>query len=122
MSAVCLVAAGVVAATLPTREFTLEWQHSVEKTRWEERYRVDGRQLMLTEASIEAMGAGMDAPPEARLEDGRWTWEPKRALEELRLTRSPYAGDYTICWERRCRKLSALTRASNDGVVTLRAC
>ena len=122
MSAVCFLAAGIVAATLPAREFTLEWRHSVQKTQWEERYRVDGRRLTLLSASIEAMGAGMEPPSEARLEDGRWTWEPKRALEELRLTRSPYARDYTICWEQRCSTLSALMGAGNGSVVTVRAC
>jgi hypothetical protein len=122
LSAVCLFAAGIVAATLPAREFTLEWRHSVEKTQWEERYRVDGQHLMLLSASIEAMGAGMEPPSEARLESGRWTWEPKRALEELRLTRSPYAHDYKICWQRRCSTLSALTGSSDESVVTVRPC
>ena len=122
MSAVCLLAAGIVAATLPAREFTLEWRHSVEKTQWEERYRVDGHHLMLLSASIEAMGAGMEPPSDAQLERGRWTWEPKRALEELRLTRSPYAHDYKICWQRRCSTLSALTGSSDESVVTVRPC
>jgi hypothetical protein len=122
LSAVCLLAAGVVASTLRAREFTLEWRHSVEKTQWEERYRVDGHRLILLSASIEAMGAGMEPPSEARLEGGRWTWEPKRALEELRLTRSPYARDYTICWERRCSLLSALAGGGNESVVTVRPC
>ena len=31
------------ARRVPGPEFTLAWQHSVEKVRWEERYRVDGR-------------------------------------------------------------------------------
>lgn len=122
MSAVCLLVAGVVAATLPTREFTLEWRHSVEKTRWEERYRVDGHRLLLASASIESMGAGMEAPPDAHLENSRWTWEPNRALSELRLTLSPYARDYTICWNGGCSALSALAGDPTANVVRLRVC
>ncbi len=38
---ICILVAGVVRATLPGQEFTLAWDHSVQKTRWEERYRVD---------------------------------------------------------------------------------
>ena len=87
-----------------------------------DRIEADGHRLMLLSASIAAMGAGMEPPSEARFESGRWIWEPKRALEELRLTRSPYARDYTICWEQRCSTLSALTGASDEGVITVRAC
>jgi len=119
--AVCVLAAGVVVSTLPTTEFTVEWRHSVEKTRWEERYRADGRQLLLTSASIEAMGAGMEPPPEARFADGRWTWQPMHPLTELRLTRSPYAADYTICWSGSCRALSALTGETGN-TVSFRPC
>jgi hypothetical protein len=119
--AVCVLAAGVVVATLPTAEFTIEWRHSVEKTRWEERYRVAGRQLILTSASIEAMGAGMEPPPEARFADGRWTWEPMRPIADLRLTESPYVPDYTICWNGRCHSLSELV-GEKSGTAIFRAC
>jgi hypothetical protein len=119
--AVCLFAAGVAVSTLPTDEFTIEWRHSVEKTRWEERYRVDGGQLVLVSASIEGMGAGMEPPPEARFSDGRWTWEPVRPIADLRLTQSPYASDYLICWNVSCRPLSALVN-ERLGAVSFRAC
>jgi hypothetical protein len=119
--AVCVLAAGVVVAALPTTEFTVEWRHSVEKTRWQERYRVDGRQIVLTSASIEAMGAGMEPPPDARFANGRWTWEPMRSMTELRLTRSPYVDDYTICWNGVCRPLSALVGEKAEAA-SFRAC
>ena len=119
---VCLIAAGIVAATLPTADFTVEWQHSVQKTRWQERYRVDGTQLTLVRASVESMGAGMEPPPEARLADGRWTWEPMRQFTELRLARSSFAPDYVICWSEHCSTLSALTGEEEPSVIVLRSC
>jgi len=69
VSGVCLIVAGVVAAALPTEEFTLAWTHSVEKTRWEETYRVDGDRLALIEARIQGMGAGMEPPADLAAED-----------------------------------------------------
>ncbi len=71
VSAFCLLVAGVVRATLPGPEFTLAWQHSVAKTRWEERYRVEGDRLLLAEACVEGTGAGMEPPPEAVRRGGR---------------------------------------------------
>jgi hypothetical protein len=121
LSAVCLLVAGVVAATLPTSEFTLEWRHSVEKTRWQERYRVDAQRLVLTSASIEALGAGMEPPRAARFANGRWTWAPMQPLDELRLTQSPYTAPYVICWIERCSALSTLIH-ENLQTVTVRAC
>ena len=121
MIAVCALAAGVVVATLPTSEFTIEWRHSVEKTRWEERYRIDGRQLVLVSASIEGMGAGMEPPVQARFADGRWTWEPMRPIAELRLMQSPYVPGYTICWNSRCQPLATLV-SEPLGSVAFRAC
>jgi hypothetical protein len=70
LDAVCLLVAGALRAMLPTTEFTLAWTHSVQKTRWEERYRVAGSDLQLVEARIQSSGAGMDPPPQARLRDG----------------------------------------------------
>jgi hypothetical protein len=109
LDAVCLLVAGVLRATLPTTEFTLAWTHSVQKTRWEERYRVAGSDLQLVEARIQSSGAGMDPPPQARLRDGWWSWRPSVApLPELRLTLSPFTRDYDVCWRRRCRTLRDL--------------
>ena len=76
MSAVCFLVAGMLRATLPVDTFTVAWQHSVEKTRWEEDWRVAGRRLVAVESRIEGSGAGMDPPPDARLVDGAWHWHP----------------------------------------------
>jgi hypothetical protein len=123
MSAVCLIVAGVVSATLPTEQFTLSWTHSVEKTRWEETYRVDGDRLALIEARIEGMGAGMEPPADARFADGWWIWRPNvPPLPALDLSRSPYTRDYDICFALRCAELGALTGATGTSIVTVKPC
>ena len=124
MNAVCLIVAGVVRATLPTDHFTLAWQHSVEKTRWEESYRIDGDRLRLTSARIQGLGAGMEPPPDAVLRSGWWTWKPPRdAIAVLPLTQSTYTSDWTLCWNHRCRTLGGLVPSAVEGsVVDLVAC
>ncbi len=125
MSAVCLIVAGVVSATLPTEQFTLSWTHSVEKTRWEETYRVEGDRLALIEARIQGMGAGMEPPVGARFADGWWTWRPNvPPLPALELSRSPYTRDYDICFALRCGELGALTGAidGSTSIVTAKPC
>jgi hypothetical protein len=123
LTAICLLVAGVVRATLPGPEFTLAWEHSVEKTRWDERYRIDGRSVTLIEARVEGSGAGMEPPPGATLQGGAWIWHPQSTHAELRLTHSTYAPDYTLCAGGRCAKLGAWTGATAQGdVVTVRPC
>lgn len=117
MDPICLLVAGVVRATLPASEFTLAWTHSVQKTRWEERYRFDGNGLLLVEARVESSGAGMEPPPEARLVDGFWTWRPRRHLPALRITRSGYTADYRLCWNGGCRELGSMIGATPEGTV-----
>jgi hypothetical protein len=120
---VCLLVAGVVRATLSTNDFSLAWTHSVEKTRWEERYRVERGALVLVEARVAGTGAGMEPPATARLVEGMWTWRPRTSLPELRLTRSSYTADYTLCWRGRCRELGALVGSTPEGAaVVVRPC
>ena len=124
LNAICIIVAGVVRATLPTTEFTLTWEHSVEKTRWEEHYLSDGDRLRLTQARIQSFGAGMEPPPDARLVDGWWTWRPTlEPLRALQLTRSSYTQDYQVCWDARCSTLSELAGPTAEGeAVTVAAC
>jgi len=123
-SAICLIAAGVVRASLPTSEFTLAWVHSVEKTRWEEHYRLDAGKLALVSARVQGLGAGVEPPPDATLHNGWWNWRPRVApLPELRLTESAWTRDYQVCWSRRCTPLAHLVGATPEGaVITLKAC
>jgi len=124
LTAICIIAAGVIRASLPAAEFTLAWEHSVEKTRWEERYQIDGERLRLSEARIQGFGAGMESPSDARLVDGWWTWRPALApLPELRLARSSYTRDYRLCWSARCATLDELVGSVGESEpVTVTAC
>ncbi|HEX8011289.1 MAG TPA: DUF1850 domain-containing protein [Casimicrobiaceae bacterium] len=114
----------MLRASLATTDFTLAWKHSVENTRWEERYQSDGAALRLVEARIQGFGAGMEPPPGARFVDGWWAWRPAlEPLPELRLTHSSYTSDYTICWNKRCSALAKLAGATDEGdVVTVAPC
>ena len=119
----CLLVAGVVRATLPAPEFTLAWRHSVEKTRWEEHYRVQGDELLLAEARVEGTGAGMEPPPEAVFRGGWWTWQPRRTVADLMLARSSATSDYVLCWRDRCSDLGAIIGSAPDNSpVTIAAC
>ena len=112
MIGVCLTAAGL-ALSLPLQAFTLTWTHSIEKIGWEEDYRVlqtaEGLRLQLSEARIRGSGAGMEPPADARFADGAWHYRPPLApLERLRLARSDYVTDYSLCWDGACRPLAVL--------------
>ena len=123
MDAICLLVAGVVRATVPGAEFTLSWQHSVEKVRWEERYRAEDDHLLLAEARVEGSGAGMEPPADAVRQGSGWSWHPRRTLPELRLTYSTFAPDYRLCSKAVCRDLGAMVGPMPEGtVVIVRPC
>jgi hypothetical protein len=123
MIGVCLGTAFALAqATLPTRDFTLAWTHSVEKTRWEEHYRVEGGRLRVVGARIEGSGAGMEPPADAVYRNGGWDYRPHVApLAKLTLANSDYTGDYTVCWGGHCVPLARLL-AGRHGPVDLYPC
>ena len=116
----CLAVAGKLLATLPVAAFTLAWTHSVQKTRWQEHYRIDGARLVLERAQVQGSGAGMEPAPDAVRRDGAWSWAPRVApLAELRLTVSSYTTDYELCSERGCSTLQSLTGPLADGAVVV---
>ena len=119
----CL-AAGAVSALLATNAFTLAWTHSIEKTRWEEDWRVEGKALVITEARILGTGAGMEPPAGSVLKDGVWHYRPALPPQTaLRLTHSPYAAGYELCVGGRCRPLADhLPGIDNNVVIELREC
>jgi hypothetical protein len=104
----CLASLGVVK-TLSLVAFTLVWTHSVEKTGWQEDWRVTANGLELVQARVKGFGAGMEPPPDARLVDGWFQWQPKRApMPELLLGNSGAAGEWRLCAEGHCRTLSEI--------------
>jgi hypothetical protein len=111
----CLAAAGV-AVLVAAETFTLAWTHTIEKTEWQEDWRVEGDRLVLEEARIQNSGAGMDPPPEARLENGFYAWRPGLKQTELLLRRDPSAGDWRLCAAGRCAPLGKWLGVNADPV------
>src|SRR3546814_11278715 len=82
MPAACIaLVAGAAVVVLPTPTITLAWMHTVEKTRWEEDYLASTAGVAITEARIEAIGAGME-PPASAIREGRWRSEERRVGKE----------------------------------------
>jgi hypothetical protein len=119
----CLASAGVVK-TLSVMAFTLVWTHSIEKTDWQEDWRVTPQGLQLVQARIKGFGAGMEPLPEARLIDGWFEWKPGRPPQpEIVLGNSAAAGEWRLCEGGHCRTMSEIL-GHDVGVntTTLRAC
>jgi hypothetical protein len=95
----CLATAAL-AVGLAVDAFTLSWTHSVERTEWRERWRVDevADVLVLTEARVRGSGAGMEPPDGAVLRDGWWVYRADRRLATLRLAVSGATGSgWRLC-------------------------
>ena len=104
----CLASAGVTK-TLSIAAFTLVWTHSVERTDWQEDWRIMPDGLELVQARVKGSGAGMEPAPEARLVDGWFQWRPARApMPEVVLGNSGAAGEWRLCSDGNCRTLSEI--------------
>lgn len=102
MGACLLVAGKALALAAPL--FTLGWTHSVEKVEWEETWRIDGPRLVLEQARVKGSGAGMEPPPEARLLDGWYVWQPGRSESRVALAASGATGSgWRLCSAGQCR-------------------
>ena len=87
------VVLGAAKVVYATSLFTLAWTHSVEKTRWEEDWRVRPDGLEILEARIEGSGAGMEPPPDAVFDGHLWRYHPKLPIQaEGTLARSGATG------------------------------
>jgi hypothetical protein len=119
----CLASAGVVK-TLAVAAFTLVWTHSIEKVDWQEDWRVTPAGLELVQARVKGSGAGMEPPPEARLVDGWFQWNPARApMLEVVLGNSGAAGEWRFCSGGNCRTLSEIFgHPIGVNVTTMSAC
>ncbi|HEY8555507.1 MAG TPA: DUF1850 domain-containing protein [Burkholderiales bacterium] len=105
MLEICVVA-GALQWALAVDRFTLAWNHSIEKVRWEEDYRREGRMLVLDAARVRGSAAGMEPPPGAVLRDGAWHYRPALPpLPRVVLANSSYGGSYELCTAEGCRKL-----------------
>ena len=113
----CLLAGGKTVA-FAAAAFTLSWTHSVEKTRWEEHWRVVPGGLQVVQARVRGSGAGMDPPDGSSFKDGWWTYVPRvPALRRLVLASSgATGGGWTLCTKDRCTVVGA--RPADAAVVT----
>ena len=105
---VCLVT-GAKLTVIALNAFTLAWTHTVEKTGWEEDWRLAGDRMVLHTARIKGSGAGMEPPDNARLIDGWWQYHPKDlSVPEIRLANhGGVAGAWRICVEAACSALNS---------------
>jgi hypothetical protein len=117
--ALCMIVGGFVTR-LAAATFTLAWTHSVERTAWQEEWRIDGERLVLVTARVKGSGAGMEPGPDAVAEDGWWRWQPDRSVASLTLARSHAVPDWHLCVEDDCRTLAGL--GDSTATVELRPC
>lgn len=111
--ALCIAGAAGVTR-IAALAFTLSWTHSVEKTRWEEDWRVTRAGLEIAAARVEGSGAGMDPPQGAKFDGKFWSWKPAlKPLPELLLRRSDAMPlGWNLCAQGACRQIaSAAERA-----------
>jgi hypothetical protein len=115
----CLFAAGKATALAATA-FTLSWTHSVERTRWEEDWRLSGTGLEIVEARVRGSGAGMEPPEGAVLKDGWWTYRPALPpVPSLVLAASGATGEgWRLCAAGECREIGV----SAGAPATIAAC
>lgn len=104
----CILATGKTTV-LAVSAFTLSWTHSVEKTHWEESWRVTPAGLEIAEARVKGSGAGMEPPEGARLDGGWWVYRPKigpRSVVALAASGAT-GGGWTLCAGKTCVELGA---------------
>lgn len=99
----CLLT-GTKAVTLAVTAFTLSWTHSIEKTRWEEDWRISPAGLILVQSRVKGSGAGMEPAPDAKLDNGWWVSSPALpARTEIVLAASgATGGGWSVCGEGQC--------------------
>ncbi|GAB2726743.1 DUF1850 domain-containing protein [Melaminivora jejuensis] len=119
---ICLALAAAPAASIfvPAERFTLAWTHSIEKVRWEEDYAVlpgPPATLRALQARVRGSAAGMEPPPDARLDGGWYRYQPPaQPATPLLLTRSEFTADFELCLAGRCRPMGHWL--ASDGAIT----
>lgn len=102
----CILVGGKTAV-MAVSAFTLAWTHSVQKTEWQEDWRVSPAGLEIAEARIKGSGAGMEPPEGAIFQNGWWVYSPPvPTVPRLALASSgATASGWTICAEGECLRL-----------------
>lgn len=119
---ICL-AAGALVIALGVESFTLVWEHSVERTLWEEDFRLVDGHLAVIEARVKGSGAGMEPGHEATLSGGWWRYRPNLPpIDKLTLSNSATRPDWRLCLLDGCRPLSSRLGTASTDVIELRGC
>ncbi|HVY98642.1 MAG TPA: DUF1850 domain-containing protein [Dongiaceae bacterium] len=110
---------GAKTVVFATTAFTLAWTHSVEKTRWEEDWRVTPNGLEIVEARIEGSGAGMEPPDDAVFDGRMWHYRPHLPPQmQLVLARSgATGGTWGICFGGNCHSVPEARGAEQPAVL-----
>ena len=105
----CIAAAGKTTV-MAVAAFTLSWTHSVEKTRWQESWRLTPAGLQVVEARGQGSGAGMDPPEGSVFQDGWWVYRPEVAPQPSLVLAASGAtvGGWLICGGDRCATFGQL--------------
>ena len=119
----CIAAGGsLLKAYAGIAAFTLAWTHSVQKTEWEEDWRIVNDHLVISEARVQGTGAGMEPPAEARFDGHFWRWTPAMVpMTEVILRRSSATDDWRLCIAGACQSMDTVLPKDADPVV-LSAC
>lgn len=119
----CIAAGGsILKVYAGIAAFTLAWTHSVQKTEWEEDWRILGDRLVISEARIQGTGAGMEPPAEARFDGHFWRWTPSlMPMGKVTLRRSGATEDWRLCIAGACQSLEKVLPKDADPIV-LSAC
>lgn len=117
----CIVTAAKTVK-LAIAAFTLSWTHSIERTPWEEDWRVTPDSLVAVEARITSIGAGMEMPEDALFDGHMWRWTPKLPpLPRLDLRRSEVIPEgWRLCFDNECRQIGGHEETAD--VVSLQPC
>jgi hypothetical protein len=122
VNGICIVAGLLIAPLGDT--VTLRWTHSIQKTVWEEDYRLEGNALRLVEARIRGTGAGMEPPAGAVFRNGAWHYRPALpALPKVSLRHTPHAAPYEFCTGGTCRTAAdLLPDLPEQAIISLEPC
>ncbi len=101
------ILAGTKITTFAVSFFTLTWFHSVEKTEWQEDWKIINSKLKIVEARIKGSGAGMEPPENSKLVKGWYVYSPKVSTKDeiLLATSETNIKNWSVCFNGKCQEL-----------------
>lgn len=110
-----------LAIELPVRTFTLKWVHSIERSGWEETWRVTADGFLPVSARIKTGGSGMEPPPSSNFLDGWYVYVPNIGpVLEIVIPDSDFTPPMQICVQDDCAPLSKAADRKPDDIRPIR--